>query len=314
MENSIDLGNITLLMDVFVSLGIKKIRLTGGEPLLRKDLEELIAYLRSLSLDLEIAITTNGVLLEAKTENLKSCGLNSINISLDSLNRSRFTAIVGRDCLEIVLKGIDAAAGAGFDRVGINVVVTRNGNYREVNDFIKFAAERRINIRFIELMETSATAAFFKDEFVPSDEVISRIASKIPLVPYEKADEETEWVGMKQMKFTGSTGLYGENSRAAGPARYFRVKGTGNALGFISPYSENFCDTCNRIRLDHRGVLYPCLFSSGVCDLGAIIKNGAGKEELREIVKLHVKGKKQARQDYLGSASEKRPEIFRLGG
>lgn len=285
---------MTKLVRVFLRLGIRKVRLTGGEPLLRKNIEALVRSLRMLGRDMEIALTTNGVLLAEKARALAEAGLDSVNVSLDTLDAGKFRQLTGESKLPQVLAGIEAAQAAGIRRIGINTVIMRRFNLDEVRNFLELALESILAVRFIELIETKENNALFAEEFVSSQELVAVISRLIPLVPV--------------------TSQMGPGSTAPGPARYLRIKGTKVTLGFVSPLREDFCDTCNRVRVDHRGILYPCLFSPGVCDLRAMLRSGMSEEELAERMVLHVRGKRWERSDYENSRQEYRPDMFQLGG
>jgi cyclic pyranopterin phosphate synthase len=307
-------AEISTLLEIFVSLGIRKVRLTGGEPLLRSDLLEIVSGLRAIDPAIEIALTTNGLLLSGKAVELKEAGVDSVNISLDSLEPDRFAGIVGAPRLDEVLRGVDAALQAGFKHVGVNVVVMRNENLSEVLDFAAFAVEKNLSVRFIELMKTSATAPRFEHEYVSSKEVFDILASRLPLVPLEGERDGGDWTGAVSEGSRAPGVSAGGSMRITGPARYFRIKGTACSIGFISPYSDDFCDACNRIRLDHRGNLYPCLFSRGVCNLGRLLDDGLSRDDLARAIVLHVKGKRGSRADYSGDELEERPDMSGLGG
>jgi len=297
-EELLTFEEMTRLARIFFSLGIKKVRLTGGEPLLRKDLPGLVRFLRRTGRGVEVAVTTNGVLLAERARDLAEAGLDSVNVSLDTLDRAKFAKVTGVDALDSVLAGIEEARAAGIGRIGINVVVMRSFNLDEVGAFLELALETGLTVRFIELMDSEGGSVRTGSDFVPSAELQEMIARTVPLVPIAGCE------------LAGAGGP----SPAPGPARYLRIKGTKVRVGFVSPWREDFCDTCNRIRVDHRGRLYPCLFSPGVCDLKALMRGGAGDEELARTILHHVSGKARDKEHYRRSNGGARPDFFRLGG
>ncbi len=230
------------------SLGIKNIRLTGGEPLVRKDFPKLVKMLSPLAEDL--SLTTNGVLLKDMAYELKKSGIKRVNISLNSLKRDNYRRITGEDRLSDAMRGIEEALRAGFSPVKINVVLLKGINEDEIME-LAYLARDGLNVRFIELMP------FLRDDlFLPTDEAERRIREAFgELEPSE---------------------LYG-----FGPARYYTVKGWKGKIGFISPITHKFCRYCNRIRLTSDGKIKPCLLSDIEIDI-----RGKGREEIREVLKI----------------------------
>ena len=239
-------------------LGISKIRLTGGEPLVRADFPELIKMLSQIRGVTELSLTTNGTLLKDYALELKQAGLSRINVSLDTLKPDTFRYITRLGRLKDVLEGISAAKKAGFDPVKINTVVMRGINDDEVLDFVTMTCEEGWHVRFIELMP-------FKDiaEFVPSSELRQRIASLGRLEP-----------GPDSIGTTGN-----------GPALYYRLPGARGTIAFISPLTEvSFCSRCNRMRLTPDGKLRPCLLAEDEIDLKMPLRNNASIEELKRLI------------------------------
>lgn len=226
----------------FAELGVTKLRITGGEPLVRRDVLWLFEELGALPGIRDLCVTTNGTQLAAKAEALKAAGVNRINISLDSLKPERFKRITRLGELHKTLEGIDAAIAAGFDRVKINSVILKHRNHDEVLDLVNFALEHGIDISFIEEMPLGLIGDHDRAEAYYSSDAIRRdLEQTFTLVPTT------------------------ENS--GGPARYYRANGSAARIGFISPHSHNFCGDCNRVRVTAEGRLLLCLGQEHSMDL-----------------------------------------------
>jgi len=245
---------IATIVQIAAALGINKIRLTGGEPLIRPGLPNLVEMLSGIEEINEIAMTTNGILLKEYAMVLKRAGLRRINISLDTLKADRFRYITRLGYLKDTLKGIEAAREANLEPVKINVVVMRGINDDEVVDFAKLTREKGWHIRFIELMPFASVT-----EFVPSSEIRQSIVSLGKLEPCSP--------------ITGN-----------GPTRNYRLPGAKGTIGFISPLSEPFCSACNRLRLTSNGQLCPCLLSDSGIDLKGPLRNNATAQELKNLI------------------------------
>ena len=245
---------IATIVQIAAALGINKIRLTGGEPLIRPGLPNLVEMLSGIEGINEIAMTTNGILLKEYAMVLKRAGLRRINISLDTLKADRFRYITRLGYLKDTLKGIEAAREANLEPVKINVVVMRGINDDEVVDFAKLTREKGWHIRFIELMPFASVT-----EFVPSSEIRQSIVSLGKLEPCSP--------------ITGN-----------GPTRNYRLPGAKGTIGFISPLSEPFCSACNRLRLTSNGQLCPCLLSDSGIDLKGPLRNNATAQELKNLI------------------------------
>jgi len=213
-----------------VKMGIKKIRLTGGEPLVRKNVEALIKELNKLDLE-DISMTSNAVALADKASSLKKAGLDRINISLDSLSSEKFEKITRRRAVSYVLAGIEAALEADLKPVKINMVVMKGINDNEILDFVELSRNKELNIRFIEYMPLGGEAE--AEKFISSKEIKKIIADKYKLLPAV--------------------------TKGSGPANYFKVEGASGTIGFISALSEHFCSSCNRLRLTADAKIKPCL-------------------------------------------------------
>jgi GTP 3',8-cyclase len=238
----------------FVRLGVSHVRLTGGEPLVRKDLPQLVSMLASLPGLKDLSMTTNGLLLRQYASSVAAAGLKRLNISLDSLDPKRFEAITRGGRLDEVLAGIDRAIAVGLVPIKLNVVVMRGCNEDELLEFVKFAGARKLIIRFIECMPMADVGFSNRDRFVSMDEVKRNIEAIYPLEP---------------VAVPGS-----------GPAVYFRVRSTGAILGFISPLTPQFCEVCNRVRLTALGRLRLCLDHEDHLDLKTLLRAGITDEML----------------------------------
>lgn len=241
-DRLLSLEEIAQVARTFVDLGVRKIRLTGGEPLVRRNVLWLMREVASLpGLD-ELVITTNGSRLAELAAQVRAAGVRRINISLDSLRPERFRRITRRGDLASVLCGIDAALAAGFERIKLNAVILKHQNHDEIVDLVRFAVSKGINISFIEEMPVGQIGKHDRAEvFYSSDRTRSNLRSCFELVP--------------TMETTG------------GPARYYRIPGTETRVGFISPRSHNFCSDCNRVRVTAEGRLLPCLGQEQALDL-----------------------------------------------
>lgn len=254
------LEELALVGRAFAELGVRKIRLTGGEPLVRNNVMKLVRDLGALpDLD-ELVLTTNGSQLPRLAAPLREAGVRRINISLDSLDPDRFRRLTRVGDLARVLEGIDAARSAGFDNVKINSVILRNRNDDEVVPLVRFASERGLDISFIEEMPLGVIGDHDRAEaYYSSDQIRADLEQVFTLVP------TTETTG--------------------GPSKYFRLAETGTRVGFISPHSHNFCDDCNRVRLTAEGRLLLCLGQEHSVDLKAVVRQYPGDlERLKQAI------------------------------
>jgi cyclic pyranopterin phosphate synthase len=255
---------ITRVARVFHGIGVRTIRLTGGEPLARRDLDQLVAMLATLP-GVDLALTTNGTALRRMAGPLARAGLNRVNVSLDSLLRHRFAEMTRRDALHQVLDGINAAADAGLRPVKINCVVVAGTNDDEVVDFARLARETGHEVRFIEFMPLDAEERWSSGAVLPSAEVLRRIDAVYPLTPVQHGPE---------------------------PARSFRfADGAPGGVGVISSVSEPFCESCNRVRMTPDGQLRVCLFALEETDLRAILRGGGRDADIEAAIRAAVAGK-----------------------
>ena len=256
-----------LLLRIHAASGVRKVRLTGGEPLLRSDVVDVAARLRRALPEAELALTTNGVRLAGLAAPLRAAGLDRINVSLDTLSRRRFAELTGRDALLAVLAGIRAARAAGFTPLRLNAVLLRSGSGRELTALVRFAAREGAEIRFIELMPLGPGARLFETEFLSGDEARERIAARLPYVgPLAGSDTAVRHA--------------------------FRVGESEVRVGFISPLTHPFCGACDRLRLDSRGHLLGCLRDQGGVDLITPLRAGDPAEVDRRIATIaRLKGR-----------------------
>ncbi len=245
-DEVLSLEECARLVKIFVNLGVSKVRITGGEPLVRKNalwLFEEVGKLKGLN---ELVLTTNGSQLEKQALALKNAGVKRINISIDSLNAERFKKITRTGDLNKVLAGLQASIDAGFDGIKINTVLMRGSNDDEAADLVQFAIDQKIDISFIEEMPLGEVDHTRESTFVSNADTLKLLQSKYSLLP------STETTG--------------------GPARYWRVANTKTKIGFISPHSHNFCESCNRVRITCKGELYLCLGQEDKIDLMPLLR------------------------------------------
>jgi GTP 3',8-cyclase len=274
---------LTLLKEVFIPLGFRKFRLTGGEPLLRPNVVDLVRDIASLQATEDLAMTTNAFLLADMAQDLYNAGLRRINISLDSLDRETFDRIIGnrgRSRWERTWTGILAAHRVGFDPLKLNVVVIPGVNDREVEDLAALTLDRDWHVRFIEFMPIGNSSLFDDRAWIASEELRGRIKRR--------------W------------GLIESKVRGNGPADVFKIPDAKGTLGFISQMSECFCDRCNRVRLSADGWLRPCLLNeTGQIDLKTALRNGDNLNSIRDRVRqlLQIKSEINFKQRDSGTTA-----------
>lgn len=277
------------LVRIAVELGITKVRLTGGEPLLRKELPALVREISSFPGIEDISCTTNGFMLEELACVLALSGLHRVNVSLDTLQPERFTAIARRGSLDRVLAGIDAAFDAGLNPVKINCVLMKGVNDDEVADFAQLTMDRELHVRFIELMpmrwnldEGPSYKAGCVSELVQLKQTRGDMLSDTQMRRMFLSSETAK------SKIESALGkMEDADVRTNGPARTYRLPGAAGSVGFISQITNDFCSRCNRLRLTHDGFLRPCLMSDGELDLRTPIRSGASDEDLAALYR-HV--------------------------
>jgi cyclic pyranopterin phosphate synthase len=267
----------------FTELGVTKIRITGGEPLIRRNIVHLLDDLGRLPGLNELVMTSNGSQLTKLAGAVRDAGVSRLNISLDTLDPDKFRRITRVGDLDRVLQGIDAALKAGFEKIKINAVILKNRNHDEVVDLVRFAADRGMDISFIEEMPLGIVGDHDRAEaYYSSDNIREDLEQVFTLVPT-----------------TESTG---------GPSRYFRITETGNRVGFISPHSHNFCDSCNRVRLTCEGRLLLCLGQEHSVDLRQVVRSHPGDmQRLKDAIRHSMSIKPKGHEFDLAA----RPVIFR---
>lgn len=277
------LEEIETVAAAFVALGTSKIRITGGEPLVRKGAVELLGRLARLEGLRELVMTTNGSRLETTADDIRAAGVKRLNVSLDTLDPAAFRQMTRVGDLNRVLRGIDAALRAGFERVKLNAVILKNRNHRQVVPLTEFAIAKGMDISFIEEMPLGIVDGHDRaEEYYSSDAIRSDLERVFPLLPSPE-----------------STG---------GPSRYFRVAGTASRVGFISPHSHNFCATCNRVRLTAEGRLLLCLGNEHSVDLKRALRSHPGDmDRLQNVVREAMRIKPERHEFDLKES----PVIFR---
>jgi GTP 3',8-cyclase len=249
------------LLRVFVSLGVRKIRLTGGEPLLRRDLPTLVRMVAGLDGATDLALTTNGILLPRFAAELAEAGLGRVTVSLDALDDPTFRAVADTaQPVQAVLAGIEAAIAAGLAPVKVNTVLVRGGNDHQLEDLAAWGRDTGATVRFIEFMDVGTTNAWLRDRVVPADEVLARLAARWPLEPVAPASP-------------------GEVA-----VRYRYLDGAGE-VGVIASVTRPFCRSCTRARLSAIGELYTCLFAARGHDLRAVLRGGASDAEVADAIR-----------------------------
>lgn len=281
---------IERFVQVVSRLGVNTLRLTGGEPLVRRDLHKLIAKLSAIEGIQDIALTTNGILLAEQAAELKAAGLNRLNISLDALNEEKFKLITRRDGYEKVLAGIFAAQEIGFEKIKLNAVAIRGLSESEIVPFGHFAREHDLEVRFIEFMPLDADGGWDNSQVLSGEEILRRLSEAIgPLEPLPVTNPSQ-------------------------PATDYQfVDGVGR-IGFINPVTQPFCHNCNRLRITAEGQIRNCLFSTEEWDARALLRSGGSDAELAELVREAVTAKKAGHginsEDFLRPARA----MYQIGG
>ncbi len=288
-EDILRLEEIAEIVRAAVLAGIRKVRFTGGEPLVRKGIADLVAMVGEISEIDDIALTTNGILLPEMAGRLRKAGLKRVNISLDTLSPEKFARITRGGLLSKAWLGIESAREAGFDPVKINTVVIRGFNDDEILDFVDLTGKLPLHIRFIELMPIGAGEDTARSQYISTPELLEIIGRKVKLLPEKEV-------------------------RGSGPAKYHRIPGAPGTIGFISPISNHFCATCNRLRLTAEGLLRPCLHSPAEIDLKTPLRKGASQVELANIIRLAINSKPE-KHDMINSGWQGNTRIMnQIGG
>lgn len=256
------------VIGIAVGLGVKKVRLTGGEPLARRGIEHFLDGLAKIEGLDDIRLTTNGVFLDKYHGHLLRAGVKKLNISLDTLKPERFKQITGVDAFDKVWDGIQLALAEGFAPVKVNMVAMRGVNDDEIVEFAKLALKYPLQMRYIEFMPIGNDASWGKEKLIPASEIRDRIGVLGALTP----------VSQKHMD---------------GPARVYHLTGALGSIGFISPMSHKFCEKCNRLRLTSEGALRSCLLSDDETDLRSVLRNGGTDDDIRNLIIKTIQGKPQ---------------------
>ncbi len=269
-EQILTFEEIARLVGVLNGFGIHTVRLTGGEPLMRKGLDRLVAMLRDIDPDLDLSITTNAFFLRELAEPLARAGLGRINVSLDSLRRERFAEVTRRDHLPEVLDGIAAAKAAGLEPVKVNCVVMRAVNDDEIGELAAWGREQDYEVRYIEFMPLDGDRNWSRDKVVPVSEILEAVRA---VAPFEaEGDDERE------------------------PARRYRFTDGRGRFGVIGSVTEPFCTRCDRIRITADGQLRTCLFSTQEHDVKALLRGGASDGDLADLFRAAVLTKERGHQ------------------
>lgn len=253
-EDWLTFDEIERVIRAFTELGVARVRLTGGEPLVRKNIAGLAQRLTSLPGLNDLSLSTNAMLLDKQAEALYQAGVSRINVSLDTLNPERFKQITGGE-LQPVLDGLSAARQAGFSPVKINMVAMKGVNDDEFEDMVEFCLQHDFTLRLIETMPMGATGENATDHYIDLQSVKHQLSETYDLIP-----------GVMP---------------GGGPARYVQIKNTDLRIGFITPISQHFCDSCNRVRLSVDGTLYLCLGQDDKVELRPLLRNGISDDELK---------------------------------
>tara|TARA_B100000315_G_scaffold260247_1_gene320327 strand:+ start:4933 stop:5862 length:930 start_codon:yes stop_codon:yes gene_type:complete len=298
-EELLTFEEITRLTRLFVQLGVSKVRLTGGEPLLRSQLESLIMQLGEVPGLSDVCLTTNASRLVEKSAALRSAGLSRINISLDTLDEEKFKRVTKRDDLTKVLNGVFAAKACGFTPIKINMVVERGVNDDEIISMVEFCREHGFSLRFIEYMDVGNANAWSSSKIVSKNEIFERIQSVYPM-------------------------HNGDREKPSDPAMQYEFLDRRGDIGFIASVTEPFCTHCTRVRLTADGKLVTCLFSNDGFDLKTMLRSGVTDEAVSEVI-TSVWGKRSDRYsderlEALNSSEgynprqQKKIEMITLGG
>ena len=265
-QSWLTIDEIARVVRVFASMGTKRIRLTGGEPLLRKDLTELVGNLRSIDGAEDLSLSTNATRLAIHAYDLKRAGLDRINVSLDSLRGECVQQITGNDSLPKVLHGLRMAKGAGFSQIKLNMVLLQNINEQDVNQMLGYCIENQFTLRLIETMPMGGTGRAMG--YVSAQPILDELITRYQLIPVHK-------------------------TLGGGPARYWQTLDGRTTIGVITPISQHFCDTCNRVRLSVDGTLYLCLGQDERFELRPMLRAGCTDAELTAALRQAIELKPQ---------------------
>lgn len=266
-KSFLSLDEIGRVTRAFAASGTEKVRLTGGEPSLRRDFVEIIAAVRENRAIRQLAVTTNGYRLERDVAAWRAAGLTALNVSIDSLDARQFHAITGQDKFHQVMRGIDAAFDAGFDKVKVNTVLMRDVNHHSLDTFLDWIKTRPIQLRFIELMETGDGGSLFRKHHISGEVIRDQLMN----------------LGWQRLP----------RARSDGPAQVFRHPDYQGEIGLIMPYEKDFCASCNRLRVSAIGKLHLCLFGDGGVSLRDLLVSDDQQQELQARIAASLQTKKQ---------------------
>jgi len=286
-EEILTYEEIFRIAKLLVSMGVNKIRITGGEPMVRNDIESLISSLSSIKGLNMLSMTTNALLLKDNAYKLKLCGLQSLNVSLDTLQKDKFIWITKRDKLNPVLEGINSALVCGFTPLKLNVVVIKGINDDEIMDFVSFVKNKPINVRFIEFMPFENNGWDYS-KLVSYEKIKSVIQEQYELIP-----------------------IKGNKSDVA---KDFCIEGFQGTISFITSMTENFCSSCNRIRLTADGSFKTCLFHKPECNLRTLLRNGASDTKISEVILQALALKKIGHEPLEELARIENQSMIQIGG
>lgn len=282
-DDILSLEEIYEVVKACSELGISKVRITGGEPLVRKGLTGLVNRISELQGIKEVALTTNGILLPKYAKELKAAGLNRVNISLDTMDAEKYSYITRQGSLGDVMAGVDAAEAVGLLPIKLNTVLIGGFNDDEIEDFVNLTMDRAIDVRFIELMPIGQAGHWAKKHFIPNTEILNRVKELQPI----------------------------QSDDPSSPAKYYRLPGAKGKVGLINPISHTFCGSCNRIRLTADGKFKPCLHSETEIDIKKVLKSG---DSLQEVIMETILQKPM--QHNLNCQHNKpiQRDMYRIGG
>jgi len=278
---------IIRIASLLVELGIRQIRVTGGEPLIKKDILHLLRQLAKIELLEELSLTTNATRLVQFAWQLKEVGVKRVNVSLDSLNKDRYFKISGGGNLNEVIEGIEEALKAGLLPLKINMVVMKGINDNELEEFALLTLNKPLQVRFIEFMPIGQQKMKWKERFLPTYVLKERLDSYFCLI--------------------STNGVLGN-----GPAEYYQIKGAIGQIGFISPISNHFCSKCNRVRITSEGQLRLCLGKEKEVNLKNPLRHGVSDDQLKEIIRQAIKSKPERHQFYQGELKDR--QMVDIGG
>ena len=289
-EQILTYEEIERFVQVAARLGVRKVRLTGGEPLVRKDLPRLVEKLATIPGIRDIALTTNGILLGQYADSLKAAGLDRLNISLDTLDPEKYCRITRHDGLQQVLDGIAAAQRAGFQKIKLNALAIRGQTEEEVVPLALFSRQNGLHLRFIEFMPVDGRRQWNSDLVLPGEEILDILSRALgPLVPAKKAAK-------------------------GAPAAEYRFLDGGGLVGVIPSVSQPFCRRCNRLRLTADGMLRNCLFSDQKWDARAVLRSGRTQRQLAQLIQVAVSAKRKAHGKRNGQLAPTDRTMHQIGG